>query len=89
MLMYGILLKAKKEIYDIKQQRLHLAQDEYNHLTNALATLNTSRTSCKYIYFYQCWKNYVFFFVYNEIKKQFHYLSLYSTKKHLVLLKKN
>lgn len=42
------LLQAKKEIYDIKQQRLHLAQDEYNHLNNALATLNTSRTSCKY-----------------------------------------
>lgn len=39
------VLEAKKEIYDIKQQRLHLAQDEYNHLTNALATLNTSRTS--------------------------------------------
>lgn len=43
-----ILLQAKKEIYDIKQQRLHLAQDEYNHLNNALATLNTSRTSCEY-----------------------------------------
>uniref|UniRef100_A0A023F4X0 Protein kibra n=1 Tax=Triatoma infestans TaxID=30076 RepID=A0A023F4X0_TRIIF len=36
------VLEAKKEIYDIKQQRLYLAQDEYNHLTNAL---NTSRTS--------------------------------------------
>ncbi|XP_050441150.1 protein kibra isoform X2 [Adelges cooleyi] len=36
---------AKKEIYDIKQQRLYLAQDEYNHLNNALSTLNTSRTS--------------------------------------------
>ncbi|CAH1392775.1 unnamed protein product [Nezara viridula] len=39
------LLEAKKEIYDVKQQRLCLAQDEYNHLNNALSTLNTSRTS--------------------------------------------
>jgi protein KIBRA len=30
-------LETKKEMYDIKQQRLLLAQDEYNHL-NALAT---------------------------------------------------
>ncbi|KAG8272243.1 hypothetical protein J6590_044902 [Homalodisca vitripennis] len=36
---------AKKEIYDVKQQRLYLAQDEYNHLNNVLSTLNTSRTS--------------------------------------------
>lgn len=36
-------LEAKKEIYDLKQQRLVLAQEEYNHL-NALAA---SRTSCK------------------------------------------
>lgn len=42
------MLQAKKEIYDIKQQRLYLAQDEYNHLNNVLSTLNTSRTSCKY-----------------------------------------
>jgi len=46
---YVFLLQAKKEIYDVKQQRLYLAQDEYNHLHNALTTLNTSRTSCKYI----------------------------------------
>ncbi|CAH0393951.1 unnamed protein product [Bemisia tabaci] len=39
------VLEAKKEIYDIKQQRLYLAQDEYNHLHNALSTLNASRTS--------------------------------------------
>lgn len=37
-------LEAKKEIYDVKQQRLVLAQEEYNHL-NALAA---SRTSCMY-----------------------------------------
>ncbi|KAJ9601061.1 hypothetical protein L9F63_000796, partial [Diploptera punctata] len=39
------ILKAKKERYDIKQQRLYLAQDEFNHLQSALTTLNTSRTS--------------------------------------------
>ncbi|XP_047003394.1 protein kibra isoform X1 [Schistocerca americana] len=39
------VLEAKKEIYDVKQQRLYLAQDEYNHLHNVLTTLNTSRTS--------------------------------------------
>lgn len=37
-------LEAKKEIYDIKQQRLVLAQDEFNHL-HALAA---SRSSCKF-----------------------------------------
>ncbi|KAI5738313.1 hypothetical protein M8J77_005331 [Diaphorina citri] len=37
------VLEAKKEIYDVKQQRLYLAQDEYNHLNNAL--LNNSRSS--------------------------------------------
>ncbi|KAG5324664.1 KIBRA protein, partial [Acromyrmex heyeri] len=36
---------AKKEIYDVKHQRLCLAQDEYNHLNNALTTLGASRTS--------------------------------------------
>ncbi|RLU24886.1 hypothetical protein DMN91_002977 [Ooceraea biroi] len=39
------VLEAKKEIYDVKQQRLCLAQDEYNHLNNALTTLGASRTS--------------------------------------------
>lgn len=43
-----LVLQAKKEIYDIKQQRLCLAQDEYNHLNNALTTLGASRTSCEY-----------------------------------------
>jgi protein KIBRA len=37
-------LEAKKEIYDIKQKRLLLAQDEYNHL-NALAASRTSLCS--------------------------------------------
>lgn len=38
-------LEAKKDIYQIKSQRLILAQDEYEHLTNALININTSRTS--------------------------------------------
>lgn len=37
------VLVAKKEIYDVKHQRLLLAEDEYN-LLNALAA---SRSSCK------------------------------------------
>lgn len=43
-----MLFQAKKDIYQVKSQRLMLAQDEYELLTNALATLNTSRTSCKF-----------------------------------------
>ncbi|XP_048526075.1 protein kibra isoform X1 [Dendroctonus ponderosae] len=39
------VLEAKKDIYQVKSQRLMLAQDEYNHLNNELATLTTSRTS--------------------------------------------
>lgn len=46
---FETVLQAKKEIYDVKQQRLCLAQDEYNHLNNALTTLGASRTSCEYI----------------------------------------
>lgn len=37
-------LENKREMYDVKQQRLNLAQEEYNHL-NKLAA---SRSSCKY-----------------------------------------
>ena len=40
-------LKAKQELVDIKQQRLHLAQDEYNHLNSTLASLSASTTSRK------------------------------------------
>lgn len=43
------IVQAKKEMYDVKKQRLCLAQDEYKHLNNALSTLAASRTSCKYI----------------------------------------
>ncbi|XP_060806229.1 protein kibra isoform X2 [Amyelois transitella] len=32
-------------MYDVKKQRLCLAQDEYKHLNNALSTLGASRTS--------------------------------------------
>ncbi|XP_050297590.1 protein kibra isoform X2 [Anthonomus grandis grandis] len=39
------VLEDKKAIYQVKSQRLMLAQDEYNHLNNELATLTTSRTS--------------------------------------------
>ncbi|CAG9854227.1 unnamed protein product [Phyllotreta striolata] len=39
------VLEAKKDIYQVKTQRLLLAQDEYNHLNNALTNLTTSRTS--------------------------------------------
>ncbi|CAK1542525.1 unnamed protein product [Leptosia nina] len=39
------LITAKREMYDVKKQRLCLAQDEYKHLNNALSTLAASRTS--------------------------------------------
>ncbi|CAG9571911.1 unnamed protein product [Danaus chrysippus] len=39
------LFTAKREMYDVKKQRLCLAQDEYKHLNNALSTLGASRTS--------------------------------------------
>ncbi|XP_041968975.1 protein kibra isoform X2 [Aricia agestis] len=38
-------LEAKREMYDVKKQRLCIAQDEYKHLNNALSTLAASRTS--------------------------------------------
>lgn len=37
-------LDKKKEIFDVKQQRLLIAQDEYNKIAN----LATSRSSCEY-----------------------------------------
>ena len=43
-------LKAKQELVDIKQQRLHLAQDDLNHLNSTLSALSTSTTSRKYFY---------------------------------------
>ena len=41
-------LKAKQELIDVKHQRLHIAQDEYQQLNNTLSTLSASNTSCKY-----------------------------------------
>ncbi|XP_035825058.1 protein KIBRA isoform X1 [Aplysia californica] len=38
-------LEAKKEIYSIKEQRLLLAQDEYQHLNDTLSGWKSSRTS--------------------------------------------
>jgi protein KIBRA len=49
-------LRAKQELIDVKQQRLSLAQDEYNHLNNALANLSVSTTSCEYL-------NYLIFYL--------------------------
>lgn len=40
------VLVAKKEIYDVKNQRLRLAEDEYNMLT----ALAASRNSRKFLY---------------------------------------
>lgn len=40
-------LQAKKEMCEVKQQRLWLAQDEYKHLNNVLSGLAVSRTSCE------------------------------------------
>ena len=42
-------LKAKQELVDIKQQRLHLAQHDLNHLNTTLSTLSTSTTSRKFL----------------------------------------
>ena len=41
------LFQAKKEIYSIKEQRLMLAQDEFQHLNDTLSGWKSSRTSCK------------------------------------------
>ncbi|XP_059079146.1 protein kibra-like isoform X2 [Tigriopus californicus] len=38
-------LRAKQELVDIKQQRLHLAQDEFRHLNNTLTALSASNSS--------------------------------------------
>ena len=42
------ILQAKKEIFSVKQQRLLLAQDEYQNLSDTLTGWKSSRTSCKY-----------------------------------------
>ena len=45
-------LKAKQELIDVKHQRLHIAQDEYQQLNNTLSTLSASNTSCKLLIFF-------------------------------------
>ena len=46
-------LRAKRELADVKQQRLHLAQDEYEHLTATLQqagsnnNMSASSNSCE------------------------------------------
>lgn len=41
-------LRAKRELADVKQQRLHLAQDEYQHLAVTLQqAMSASSTSCE------------------------------------------
>ena len=39
--------QAKKELVTVKEQRLSLAQDEWNHLNSTLSHLSNSTTSCK------------------------------------------
>lgn len=43
------IFQAKKEIYSVKEERLILAQDEYQHLTDTLTGWKSSRTSRKLI----------------------------------------
>ena len=43
-------LTAKKELVNIKQARLTLAQDEFQHLNTTMSALSNSTTSCKYLY---------------------------------------
>ena len=41
-------LTNKKELVNIKQARLTLAQDEFQHLNTTMSALSNSTTSCKY-----------------------------------------
>lgn len=41
-------LSAQKEIYQVKEQRLRLAQQEYRQLNDAWRDKSTSQTSCEY-----------------------------------------
>lgn len=45
--MYKLILQAKREIFSVKEQRLQLAKDEYEHLNDTLSGWKSSRTSCK------------------------------------------
>ena len=41
-------LSAQKEIYQVKEQRLRLAQQEFRQLNDAWRDKSTSQTSCEY-----------------------------------------
>lgn len=41
-------LSTQKELYQVKEQRLALALDEYVRLNGAYKEKSSSRTSCKY-----------------------------------------
>lgn len=41
-------LSAQKEIYQVKEQRLRLAQQEYRQLNDAWRDKSTSQTSCRF-----------------------------------------
>lgn len=41
-------LSTQKELYQVKEQRLALALDEYVRLNDAYKEKSSSRTSCKY-----------------------------------------
>lgn len=41
-------LSAQKEIYQVKEQRLRLAQQEYRQLNDVWRDKSTSQTSCEY-----------------------------------------
>ena len=43
-------LTNKKELVNIKQARLTLAQDEFHHLNTTMSALSNSTTSCKYLH---------------------------------------
>lgn len=45
--MYKLISQAKREIFSVKEQRLQLAKDEYEHLNDTLSGWKSSRTSCK------------------------------------------
>lgn len=42
-------LTNKQELVTIKQQRLSLAKDEFQHLNSTLTALSNSTTSCEYL----------------------------------------
>ena len=41
-------LQAKREIFNLKQERLKIAQEEYLHLNNAMTNLSSSKISGEY-----------------------------------------